>query len=203
MRALLAAAPDGAANAVDHLVVMGSGPQAVEHVRTLAAVLTVGRVTLVGRNAERARAAVALLCAEGIDAVAGDRSAAASADVIVTATSSASPVLWLADIRPGAVIAAIGSHGRESRELGDDLVRSADVVVEARSSAERENGNLAVAPGLASAATNLRELVRGELHRRPGVPAVYTGVGMAWEDLAVGEGIMEITRGASAQEESP
>lgn len=138
--------------------------------------------------------------AAGIDAVAGDRSAAASADVIVTATSSASPVLWLADIRPGA---AIGSHGRESRELGDDLVRSADVVVEARSSAERENGNLAVAPGLASAATNLRELVRGELHRRPGVPAVYTGVGMAWEDLAVGEGIMEITRGASAQEESP
>lgn len=206
IRGLLAAAPAGAVAAVERLVVLGSGPQAIEHVRTLAAVMPVGRVSIVGRTPDRVAAAVAALCegangADPVDAASGTLADARDADVVVTATSSQTPVLGLADIRPDAVVAAIGAHGLDHRELDADLVRAADVVVEARASSTRENGNLAAAAPTRAPA-NLAELIRGEVVRRAGAPAVFTGVGMAWEDLAVVQRIMEITRRGIAQKES-
>jgi ornithine cyclodeaminase len=199
---LLAAHPDGARTSIAHLAVAGSGPQAVEHVLTLADRITVGRVSIVGRTLDRVDGAVAALRAAGVAADPCSHDHLAAADVVIAATSSPTPVLDLDDVRPDAVVAAIGSHGRAHRELGERLVRAADVVVEARASALRENGNLAAArtdeewaSGVQPIA-NLVELVRGEVVRRRGAPALYTGVGMAWEDLAVVERIMESTRGA-------
>ncbi|QLD12057.1 ornithine cyclodeaminase family protein [Microbacterium oleivorans] len=207
VRGLLAADPRGPREGIDRLVVLGSGPQAVEHVATLAAILPVRTVTIVGRTPGRVDAAVATLRRRGLDAGAGDIGDTRGADVVVTATSSSTPVLALADVAPGAVVAAVGAHGLDHRELEADLVIAADIVVEARSSAVRENGNLAGAaaasPGRSLAApANLVELVRGEVVRRPDAPAVYTGVGMAWEDLAVAQGIMEIERRETAPEET-
>ncbi|WP_405374350.1 MULTISPECIES: ornithine cyclodeaminase family protein [unclassified Microbacterium] len=203
VRALLAADPGGPVTAVGRLVVLGSGPQAVEHVLTLQAVLPLGTVALVGRTSERVAAAVAELRGHGVDAASGSLDDARSADVVVTATSSPEPVLDLADVRPGVVVAGIGAHGLDHRELGAALMRAADLVVEARASARRENGNLAAAETEEPLRpSNLAELLRGEVRRRPGAPAVYTGVGMAWEDLAVVEGIMEITRQSAPKMES-
>ncbi|MDR6167691.1 1-piperideine-2-carboxylate/1-pyrroline-2-carboxylate reductase [NAD(P)H] [Microbacterium paludicola] len=205
VRGLLAADPRGARRRIDRLAVLGSGPQAIEHATTLAAILPVGEVTIVGRTPERVEDAVAILRDRGIDARTATLAAARDADVVVTATSSSTPVLDLDDIAPGAVVAAVGAHGLDHRELGSDLVRAADIVVEARASAVRESGNLAGATRggepLAEPA-NLVELVSGRLSRRPGAPAVYTGVGMAWEDLAVVQGIMEVMRRGSASEET-
>ncbi|KAF2413517.1 hypothetical protein B1729_09485 [Microbacterium sp. B35-04] len=197
---LLTADPAGPRTSIDHLAVVGSGPQAVEHILTLADLLPAGRVSVIGRTPGRVDSAVAALRAAGIAADAGSRDDVAAADVVVTATSSPRPLLDLDDVRPDAVVAAIGSHGRDHRELGERLVRAADLVVEARASALRENGNLAAArtdeewAGGTQPIANLAELIRGEFVRRPGAPAVYTGVGMAWEDLAVVERIMESTR---------
>ncbi|MFS0713170.1 ornithine cyclodeaminase family protein [Microbacterium sp. 2P01SA-2] len=205
VRGLLAADPRGARQRIDRLAVLGSGPQAIEHVATLAAVLPIGEAVLIGRTPERVERAVQILRDRGIDARAGALADARDADVVVTATSSSTPVLDVDDIAPGAVVAAVGAHGLDHRELGADLVRAADVVVEARASAVRESGDLAGAaaggPPLAEPA-NLVELVTGGVVRRPGAPAVYTGVGMAWEDLAVVQGIMEVMRRGSAPEET-
>jgi ornithine cyclodeaminase len=204
VRDLLAADPRGARRRIDRLAVVGSGPQAIEHATTLAAILPVGDVTIIGRTPERVEHAVVTLRERGIDAHAGTLATARDADVVVTATSSSTPVVDLGDIAPSAVVAAVGAHGLDHRELGADLVRAADVVVEARASARRESGNLAGAAGGAPLAepANLVELVSGRVSRRPGAPAVYTGVGMAWEDLAVVQGIMEILRRGSASEET-
>ncbi|MFK4114978.1 ornithine cyclodeaminase family protein [Microbacterium sp. NPDC006705] len=204
VRDLLAADPRGARRRIDRLAVLGSGPQAIEHATTLAAILPVGDVTIIGRTPERVEDAVVTLRERGIDAHAGTLAAARDADVVVTATSSSTPVVDLGDIAPSAVVAAVGAHGLDHRELGADLVRAADVVVEARASARRESGNLAGAAGGAPLAepANLAELVSGRVSRRPGAPAVYTGVGMAWEDLAVVQGIMEVMRRGSASEET-
>ncbi|MET3469219.1 MULTISPECIES: ornithine cyclodeaminase family protein [Microbacterium] len=204
VRDLLAADPRGARRRIDRLAVLGSGPQAIEHATTLAAILPVGDVTIIGRTPERVEDAVLTLRERGIDAHAGTLAAARDADVVVTATSSSTPVVDLGDIAPSAVVAAVGAHGLDHRELGADLVRAADVVVEARASARRESGNLAGAAGGAPLAepANLAELVSGRVSRRPGAPAVYTGVGMAWEDLAVVQGIMEVMRRGSASEET-
>ncbi|MCZ4068613.1 ornithine cyclodeaminase family protein [Microbacterium sp. H37-C3] len=204
VRDLLVADPRGARRRIDRLAVLGSGPQAIEHATTLAAILPVGDVTIIGRTPERVEDAVATLRERGIDARIGALADARDADVVVTATSSSTPVIDLGDIAPSAVVAAVGAHGLDHRELGADLVRAADVVVEARASARRESGNLAGAAGGAplTEPANLVELVSGRVSRRPGAPAVYTGVGMAWEDLAVVRGIMEVMRRGSAPEET-
>ncbi len=197
---LLAAHPDGPPTRIAHLAVLGSGPQAIEHALTLSASLPVERVSVIGRTPDRVDAAVAELRVAGLAADAGAHGNLAAADVVVIATSSATPVIDLEDIRPDAIVAAIGSHGRDHREVGAGLVRAADLVVEARASALRENGNLAAARTDEEWASggqpiaNLVELVRGDVARRPGAPALYTGVGMAWEDLAVVERIMDSTR---------
>jgi len=195
IRALLRADPAGPRERVERLAVIGSGPQADAHVRTLAAVLPVGRVDILARNPERGGALVEALAADGIDAHLSSRDELALADVIVTATSSSEPVLDLADVAPGAVVAAVGAHGPDARELGGDLVRAADLVVEARASAYREAGNLLLARPAEEwkrehPVANLRELVSTGIERRVGAPAVYAGVGMSWEDLAIVERIL-------------
>ncbi len=210
IRGMLQADPRGARQGIDSLAVLGSGPQAEAHVRTLVDLMPVGEVSIVGRTPSRTAELVERLRADGIraEAVAAEASAGAgalrAADVVITATSSSTPVLSRGDIGDHAVVAAIGSHGTAHRELAADLVNDADLVVEARASALRENGNLLQARGLADwqagaqSVTNLRELVAGAFVRREARPAVYTGVGMSWEDLAVVAQILKSALGVDA-----
>lgn len=197
VRALLHADPRGARGSIDALAVLGSGPQAEAHVRTLASVMPVGAVRIIGRTASRVDDLVARLLADGIEATAGRRADLASSDVVVTATSSSEPVLARGDVDDHAIVAAVGSHGVDHRELAADLILGSDLVVEARASALRENGNLLRARDIdawrsgAQPLSNLRELISASFRRRDGHPAVYTGVGMSWEDLAVVARILE------------
>lgn len=206
VRGMLQADPRGARERIDALAVLGSGPQAEAHVRTLADLMPVGAVTVVGRRPSRTADLVARLRADGIAAESGVSEDVRGAEVIVTATSSSTPVLSRSDVADHAVVAAVGSHGTAHRELAADLIVDADLVVEARASAFRENGNLLQARGLADwqagaqSVTNLRELVTGAFERREARPAVYTGVGMSWEDLAV---VARILRSAGPADASP
>lgn len=206
IRGMLQADPRGARDGIDALAVLGSGPQAEAHVRTLVDLMPVGAVSIVGRTAGRTSELVERLRADGIRAASGDLGDTRDADVVITATSSNVPVLGRADVGDHAVVAGIGSHGAERRELAADLMTGADVVVEARASAFRENGNLLQARDLAEwqtgaqPVTNLRELVAGAFVRREARPAVYTGVGMSWEDLAV---VAQILRSAPSADASP
>nr|WP_201468488.1 ornithine cyclodeaminase family protein [Microbacterium hydrocarbonoxydans] len=208
IRGMLHADPRGARQRIDSLAVLGSGPQAEAHVRTLVDLLPVGEVSIVGRTPSRTAGLVERLRADGIRAEGVEADAGAdallAADVVIAATSSSIPVLSRADVGDHAVVAAIGSHGTAHRELSADLMTDADLVVEARASAFRENGNLLQARELAAwqagaqSVTNLRELVAGAFVRREARPAVYTGVGMSWEDLAVVAQILKSAQGADA-----
>ena len=98
-------------------------------------------------------------------------------------------------VAPGAVVAAVGQHGLDAREVDAGLVLRSDVVVEGRASALREAGDLIPArsaeewEGIRPA--NLRDLVNGEFKRSPGKPCLYAGVGMAWEDLVTAAVVYE------------
>lgn len=206
IRGMLQADPRGARERIDELAVLGSGPQAEAHVRTLVDLMPVGTVSIVGRTPSRTAELVERLRASGIAAEVRDAGDLRTADVVITATSSSTPVVSRGDVGDHAVVAAIGSHGITHRELDADLVTDADLVVEARASAFRENGNLLHARDLADwqagaqPVTNLRELVAGAFVRREARPAVYTGVGMSWEDLAV---VARILRSAQSADASP
>jgi ornithine cyclodeaminase len=84
---------------------------------------------------------------------------------------------------------AIGSHEPDAREVDSALVARAHVVVEARSAALREAGDLVAEVDRGRIAPDdlhpLDALVRGGAPPPPGRPRLFKGVGMAWQDLVV------------------
>ena len=184
-----AAAPGDELPESPRVLVFGVGTQGRSSILAARAAFPAARFEVVGRRPERIRQLRDDLAAEGIDiAHREDVDAAVSeADIIICATTSSTPLFDGSLVKPGAIVAAIGTHGHDARELDDALVSRADIVVEGRGSAERENGNLHTcfdeADWRERPPANIRDLVRGEVVRRAGHPAVYTGVGMSWEDL--------------------
>ena len=177
------------------ILVFGAGVQAEGHVRAARAVFPEARFRVIGKRPERVTQLIARLAEQGIDVEPGTvEHDVARADVILCVTSSPTPLFDGALPADHAIVAAVGQHGLEARELDATLMRRADVVVEGRASSWRESGNLAGARPMAEwqalAPRNLRELVRGEFIRTPGRPAVYTGVGMAWEDLVIASAVV-------------
>jgi 1-piperideine-2-carboxylate/1-pyrroline-2-carboxylate reductase [NAD(P)H] len=174
---------------VHRLSVLGTGPQALRHVRAITAVIEVEEVVVIGRRPSSAAPAVESLRAGPYQVRGGDHEDLVHSDVIVCATSSSVPVFDDAHVAADAVICAVGAHGLNRREIPAALTLRSDVVVEGRGSAMREAGNLIPARSVEEWSqvplTNLAELVAGRFVRRPGHPALYSGVGMAWEDIVV------------------
>jgi ornithine cyclodeaminase len=205
-----------------HLVVFGTGPQAWGHVSALAEVRPVERVTVVGRDPGRAEALAAHcrdrgLCAETVPAVSrsgpagGDPvgsglpgagpvlDALARADLVACCTTAREPLFPGRLVRDGAAVVAVGSHEPDARELDGDLIARSTVVVEARSAALAEAGDviIPIRHGTITSghlAGNLADLVRGRLRPGPG-PRVFKSTGMAWEDLVVAAAAYEARAG--------
>jgi ornithine cyclodeaminase len=68
--------------------------------------------------------------------------AAAEADIICTATTSLAPVFSDRDVKTGTHISAVGSYMPEMQEIPPETVTRAHVVVDSRSAALAESGDL-------------------------------------------------------------
>jgi ornithine cyclodeaminase len=191
---ILAAAPDGAPPN-PQVLVFGAGIQALNHLRAAHAVLPGARFAVVGQRPERVQALIGTLAAEGVTVRAGSTLDVPDADVILCTTSSRTPLFDGGLVADGAVVAAVGQHGLDAREVDATLVLRSDVVVEGRASALREAGDLIPARSAEEweriHPLNLQELVAGKLERTPGKPCLYAGVGMAWEDLVTAAVVYE------------
>ena len=194
--------PATSAVAADHLaapdarrlVVVGTGPQAVEHAVAMAAVRDLDDLALVGRDPGRLAGAVEALVARGLPAREGSTSDVADADLVVCATSAGEPLFDGALVRDGACVVAIGSHEPDRRELDAGLMGRSLVVVEDRATAMRECGDVVLAVGEGALRPDdlvtLADVVRGRA-RATDRPNVFKGSGMAWQDLAVAVGVAE------------
>lgn len=185
-----AAAPGDELPEAPRVLIFGTGTQGSSCIDATLAAFPQATFEVVGRRPERIQALRAEFADRGIEV--GDRTgdvenAVREADIIICATTASTPLFDGSLVKSNAIVAAIGTHGHDARELDDVLVSRADIVVEGRASAQRENGNLSTflteEDWKTNPPANLRDLVRGEVTRRPGHPAVYTGVGMSWEDL--------------------
>lgn len=197
---ILASAPEGAPRSHEssernRVLVFGTGVQALNHLRAAHAVLPEASFAVVGRRPERVTALIGQLAAEGIEVRPGSQAEVPDADVVICATSSRTPLFDGGLVAPCAVVAAVGQHGLDAREVDAGLVLRSDVVVEGRASALREAGDLIPARSAedweAIRPANLLDLVKGEFERSPGKPCLYAGVGMAWEDLATAAVVYE------------
>lgn len=113
------------------------------------------------------------------------------ADVVVTATTSRTPVFSADDLSPGAHVNAIGAFTPQMREVPPDVVRSARVVVDSLEAARAEAGDLILAEQEGAfqweRAVELGRLAADpSLGRRsPDEITLFKSVGLAVQDVVV------------------
>jgi len=174
------------------LAIIGTGWQARGQAQAIATVRPLQSVRAFGRDRERLREFcrdVETACGVRATPCASAEEAVREAHIIVTATSSAQPILEGAWIAPGAHVNAVGSNRAERRELDDEAVRRAGViVVDSIEQARLEAGDLLAVDGGAplERAVELKEVVTG---RHPGRQddsgiTLFKSLGIGLEDLA-------------------
>jgi ornithine cyclodeaminase/alanine dehydrogenase-like protein (mu-crystallin family) len=155
------------------LLVFGRGPQAHAHVEAMRAVRPIELVDMVGRDQARG----------GVDEL------VAVADIVCCCTTAREALFDGSLVADHAVVVAIGSHEPGLRETDDALAARATIVVESRSSALREAGDviLAIESGAASPdeLVTLSDVVRGEARPDPERPRLFKSTGMSWEDAVI------------------
>lgn len=179
------------------LVVFGAGVQATAHLEAMAAVRALTSVVVVSRGREAAQALVARAEATGVTARAGEPADVADADLVCTCTTSRTPVVQGRSLSSGTHVNAVGAYLPDVRELDTDAIVKARIVVEHRTPAFEEAGDLLlpIAEGAIEAShvvADLAEMVAGAPVRRDaGDITVFKSVGMAFEDLVVARAAVE------------
>ncbi|HUN85916.1 MAG TPA: ornithine cyclodeaminase family protein [Terracidiphilus sp.] len=161
------------------LGILGSGVQGRAHIEAFREVWPELREIRIWSRTE----AHAQRFADEIGAQAVGVEEAASAEVVLTVTSSNEPVLqgrWLA---PHAMVLAVGATGATMRELDDETMRTAFVVAESRSCVERESGDVRLS--CATVEAEIGQILSGAIQTT--IPrnrrVVFKSVGMAIEDV--------------------
>lgn len=174
------------------LLVFGSGPQAFGHVQALREVRPLEHVDVFARDRGRVEELTGRLRESGVKADAPDGRAdehIRAADIICCCTTAREPLFDGDLVAPGGTVVAVGSHEPEAREVDERLAARASVVVEARSAALREAGDViqAIDAGVldAGSLTTLAELAGGRASIPDGRPRLFKSTGMAWEDVVV------------------
>jgi thiomorpholine-carboxylate dehydrogenase len=159
------------------LAIFGSGVQARSHFKALSHIRSFTDVRVWSRSSENAQRFAAEIGARATTA----EDAAKDADVVLTLTSSAQPVLWGKWLKPDAVVCAIGAVTPDRRELDDDCMRGS-IIVESREAALREPGDIIQTNAEISA--EIGELLNGAPFQRKAGPVIFKSVGIAVEDIA-------------------
>lgn len=173
------------------LVIFGAGTQAGIHLPAMTAVRPIEEVVVVSRTPARAAALAERAAAMGLRSSVGSPDAVEEADIVCTCTTSPTPVFDGSRLAEGAHVNAVGAYTPETREVDDETVRRAAVVVETREAALEEAGDLLLPlkAGVISGEDIVAELadVAGGARVRTG-PAditLFKSVGVAFEDLVV------------------
>ena len=114
------------------MAIIGTGRQSGDQVRGVVAVRPIETVSVYSRDPEKRTAFANSMADElGLPVIAAETPEAcvAGADIVTTSTNSADPVLKGAWLEPGMHINGIGANGLARRELDDDAVLAADLVV--------------------------------------------------------------------------
>jgi ornithine cyclodeaminase/alanine dehydrogenase-like protein (mu-crystallin family) len=177
------------------VALIGTGWQAESQIEAVCAVRPPLEVRVFGRDADRRRAFCERMSAalgRELRPVDTPREAVEGADIVITATSSATPVFEGAWLAPGVHINAMGSNSLLKAEIDVATVRRADlIVVDARDHVPLEGGDLleplergVIVP---EALRELAEVVAGHHPGRTFADEItlFKSHGLALEDVAV------------------
>lgn len=175
------------------VALVGTGKQARTQAMALKAVGLLTELAVAARDRGKLDAFCTRLAGElsaPVRAVASVEDAAAGADIVVTATGSAEPVLRQAWLAPGAHVNAIGANAANRREVDADCVLKASLVVTDHiEQAKAEAGEfieLAKAGRFDwSAVTPLHRIVTGPpVARDAKAHTLFKSLGVGLEDVA-------------------
>ena len=163
------------------LAIIGSGVQARSHLEALRLVRDFREVRVWSP-----RRAVAFAKEHGVRATASAEEAVRGADVVVTATTSSTPVLSGRWVSPGVHINAVGAPRPDWRELDDEVLRRARIYVDSREAAMKESGDVIAAGEILA---EVGEVVSGVKPGRRSAEEItlFKSLGLAVEDVATAE----------------
>ena len=171
---------------------IGAGGQSADQVRAVHAVRPISSLRVVDRDLSRAEELAALVTAElGITEVrVGDVAddSVRDADIVCCATTATSPLFRLESLAPDVHVNAIGAFRPTMRELPDELLADATVVIDELDAILEESGE--VIHAIASGAITENDLIElsaalgGAVPQRAG-RTVFKSVGVALQDWAI------------------
>ena len=179
------------------VAVFGSGFQARTQLEAVCVARNITRAKVFSRRQER-REEFANLMSERLSlevtAVDSPQDCIADADVVVTITSARDPVFEGAGLALGAHVNAAGGNHWQRREVDEDTVTRADViVVDDVDQAKTECGDLLWLEARGSfrwdMAHELQEVVGGRVKGRPSAQSItlFESMGVALEDIAAAQ----------------
>jgi alanine dehydrogenase len=193
--------------------IIGTGGQAKTQLEAIAAVRKLESARAYGRDmAKREKFCKEMSERAGIPVhpCASAAEAVRSADIVCTATTAAQPVVSGADLSPGAHINAIGANHAHKRELDDEAVASADIiVVDSVEQSRQEAGDLIIAfhgdEICWTGVKKLSEIVAGKTSGRTSDTEVtlFKSNGIASWDLAVAMKVYTMAREKKLGRELP
>jgi ornithine cyclodeaminase/alanine dehydrogenase-like protein (mu-crystallin family) len=174
------------------LAIFGSGVQARAHFRALSLVRNFTDVRIWSRTPENAQALAEEIGARATTA----EEAARGADVVVTVTNSAEPILRGKWLKKGALVNAVGAVGALRREVDTETMRGA-VIVDSREAAMAESGDVLLANAQIHA--ELGELLSGIEPMPQAEITVFKSLGLAVEDLAAAKLVLDIVHSSRSR----
>jgi len=165
------------------LAILGSGVQARAHFAALRVVRHFREVRVWSRNPSHAKALADEIGATPTTA----EEAVRDADVVVTVTHASEPILHGRWLKPGALVNAVGAVGAATREV-DDAVMQGAVIVDSREAAKVEAGEILMSG--ATVYAELGEIVAGTTPKPSTERVVFKSLGLAVEDLAAAQLVM-------------
>jgi ornithine cyclodeaminase len=126
-----------------HVAIMGSGVQAEAQLEAVASVRPITHVSVWSRDFSHAKAFAKKIESQYVvRACESVKAAVVNADIICTATGSLAPFIHLHDVAPHAHINAIGSHSSIMREISNEVLQHALVIVDQLEAALAESGEI-------------------------------------------------------------
>ena len=185
------------------LAMIGCGVQARYHVEALLDVRRIESVSFCDPRDEAAETFAARMRELGLRARRVDdaKAAARGADIVVTVTTSTSPLLALADIAPGTFVAGVGADNPAKHELAADLLNASGVIVDSLAQASVMGDlhhDLKTGVMQPNVRGELADLVARKVTGRQHDDErwVFDSTGLSIEDLAAAELLYERARAA-------
>jgi ornithine cyclodeaminase/alanine dehydrogenase-like protein (mu-crystallin family) len=180
-------APPGA----DTMAIIGAGAQAPDQVRAVHAVRPLRKLSVVDRDRSRASALADALQPElphvEIEAAGSVETAVSEAHIVTCATPATEPVLASGMLRPRVHVNAIGAFRPTMRELPDDLLGEATVVIDDLAAILEESGEILHALDTGALAQDDLTVLGDALSHTPKLRerTVFKTVGVAAQDWAI------------------